>query len=226
MYSHCPTTGINCQQNSQPTSAAIQCYDSIPNEQQQILDYFMASGSLIRKKKNYKQRTNLNPSPPMASRPNPSSYFQKSSLLLSLVLLLSVIVLLGISSNIRNKFVRDDSFPKIYTIEVVNEFPHDPDAFTQVPPCFRNVSFVEHSKGATFFPPRCSALILLRESGSLFFLLFLISFCQSGDCFCSSMPHHSGLRTSSSVYYLDESISLLFGLFYLYFCFLYEMPKC
>ncbi|KAG6715473.1 hypothetical protein I3842_05G255000 [Carya illinoinensis] len=91
----------------------------------------MASGSLIRKKKNYKQRTNLNPSPPMASRPNPSSYFQKSSLLLSLVLLLSVIVLLGISSNIRNKFVRDDSFPTIYTIEVVNEFPHDPDAFTQ-----------------------------------------------------------------------------------------------
>ncbi|XP_041012178.1 glutaminyl-peptide cyclotransferase [Juglans microcarpa x Juglans regia] len=91
----------------------------------------MASGSLIRKKKNYKQRTILYPSPPMASRPNPCSYFHKSSLLLSLFLLLSVIVLLGISSNIRTKFIHDDSFPKIYTIQVVNEFPHDPDAFTQ-----------------------------------------------------------------------------------------------
>lgn len=122
--------------------------------------HFMAGASLIRKKKHMKQRTNLNPSPSMASRPNPCSYFQKSSLLLSLFLLFAVFALLGISSNIRTKFIHDDSFPKIYTIEVINEFPHDPDAFTQVTPFSPNISFIEHSKGSTCFTPGCTALII------------------------------------------------------------------
>ncbi|TQE05889.1 hypothetical protein C1H46_008572 [Malus baccata] len=47
-------------------------------------------------------------------------------------LMLGVLILLGISSNMwRSTVIYADVSPGIYSIKVVNEFPHDPDAFTQ-----------------------------------------------------------------------------------------------
>lgn len=95
------------------------------------LDHFMAIGSLHKKK--HSKRSSLKPHTAMASGPSPSSNHKKSYLIVSVLLVLSVVVLLGISSSGWSKFKSlDESFPRIYTIEVVNEFPHDPHAFTQV----------------------------------------------------------------------------------------------
>ncbi|GMY07311.1 glutaminyl-peptide cyclotransferase [Fagus crenata] len=93
----------------------------------------MASGSL---KKKHNKRPILKPHTPnpMASRFKPSSYCTKTTLIVSAFLFLFVIWFSAISFKTRSKFnsqSHDHSFPKIYTIEVLNEFPHDPDAFTQ-----------------------------------------------------------------------------------------------
>ncbi|KAB1204901.1 Glutaminyl-peptide cyclotransferase [Morella rubra] len=92
-------------------------------------DYFMASGSLHRKKAN--KRPNLQPYTPMASGPNPSSKLKSPYLIFSGLFILSVLAFLGISLNMQSKLIPGDLLPKIYTIEVVNEFPHDSNAFTQ-----------------------------------------------------------------------------------------------
>lgn len=68
----------------------------------------------------------------MASRPNPSSKLKNPYLIFSGLFILSVLAFLGISLNMQSKLIPGDSLPKIYTIEVVNEFPHDSNAFTQV----------------------------------------------------------------------------------------------
>ncbi|CAN0891759.1 Glutaminyl-peptide cyclotransferase [Linum grandiflorum] len=59
----------------------------------------------------------------------------KSPLFVSLAMASTVILLLCISSIVWNSFspasVVVDATPQIYTIQVVNEYPHDPEAFTQ-----------------------------------------------------------------------------------------------
>ena len=96
----------------------------------------MASGSLHKKK--HSKRSNLKAHTAMASRPNSSSNHKKSYLIVSVLLVISAVFLLGISASLRSKFKsHDESFPRIYTIEVVNEFPHDPHAFTQVTICVK-----------------------------------------------------------------------------------------
>jgi len=54
---------------------------------------------------------------------------KKVSVFVSLVMIFGVIFLLGISSNILSGVA---SVPKLYSVQVINEFPHDPSAFTQV----------------------------------------------------------------------------------------------
>lgn len=67
----------------------------------------------------------------MASRPTFPSYYRKTSLILFIFLILGVFVLLGISSNMWSTVGYGAISTGIYSIEVVNEFPHDPNAFTQ-----------------------------------------------------------------------------------------------
>ncbi|XP_062076919.1 glutaminyl-peptide cyclotransferase-like [Humulus lupulus] len=66
----------------------------------------------------------------MASVPIHSS-FRRGSLIFAVFLMLCVVVPLGISSNMWTVPKYDAGSPTIYSIEVVNEFPHDPQAFTQ-----------------------------------------------------------------------------------------------
>ncbi|KAE8687843.1 Glutaminyl-peptide cyclotransferase [Hibiscus syriacus] len=54
-------------------------------------------------------------------------YLRKLFILVSIILLVFVILVLGVSSNARN----DDHSLQVYGFEIVNEFPHDPGAFTQ-----------------------------------------------------------------------------------------------
>lgn len=87
----------------------------------------MASGSLKKRPK----RVISTPYRSMAS-PRPSSFNYKTiSLLISIFLILSVVFLLSLSSNMWSKLVSNVNSSQIYSIEVVNEFPHDPNAFTQ-----------------------------------------------------------------------------------------------
>lgn len=98
----------------------------------------MKSGS---SKKKLNKRSSLKPhgptSPMDSSVPkfpsSSSSKYGSACLIVSGVLAVSLIVLLGLTSEIWDtyKSPQDDPFPRIYTIEVLNEFPHDPDAFTQ-----------------------------------------------------------------------------------------------
>ncbi|CAN6586281.1 unnamed protein product [Malus baccata var. baccata] len=57
--------------------------------------------------------------------------FLCSSELMAAFLMLSILILLGISSNMWSTVIYADVSPGVYSIEVVNEFPHDLDAFTQ-----------------------------------------------------------------------------------------------
>lgn len=54
-------------------------------------------------------------------------------LLISAALFVFVVIPLSISSSKHGELVTDATDDLIYGIEVVNEFHHDPDAFTQVP---------------------------------------------------------------------------------------------
>ncbi|CAK9176910.1 unnamed protein product [Ilex paraguariensis] len=70
----------------------------------------------------------------MSSSSSPSSsrfIYRKISLILPVMLMVCVIGLLSISSNMWVNFGIEISSNQLYSIEVVNEFPHDPDAFTQ-----------------------------------------------------------------------------------------------
>ncbi|KAK2983572.1 hypothetical protein RJ640_023106 [Escallonia rubra] len=91
------------------------------------------AGASMRKKSNKRS----SPDPQQTSMPSPPSsllsYFSYRylSLVVSFVLIVCVIVLLSVSSNMWATFGSDAQFDQLYTIEVVNEFPHDPNAFTQ-----------------------------------------------------------------------------------------------
>ncbi|XP_075649276.1 glutaminyl-peptide cyclotransferase isoform X2 [Castanea sativa] len=102
----------------------------------------MKSGS---NKKKLNKRSNLKPhtptSPmdssfpkiPSSSSFSSSSKYSKTCLIVTGFLTLSFIVLLALTSEVWDTYEsqQDDLFPRIYNIEVLNEFPHDPDAFTQ-----------------------------------------------------------------------------------------------
>ncbi|CAK7338746.1 unnamed protein product [Dovyalis caffra] len=55
--------------------------------------------------------------------------YKKVSVFVSVVMIFGVIFLLGISSNIWSGVA---SVPKLYAVQVINEFHHDPSAFTQI----------------------------------------------------------------------------------------------
>ncbi|KAM5557434.1 glutaminyl-peptide cyclotransferase [Rosa sericea] len=89
----------------------------------------MATGPL-------RKRLNKRPSvpkshTPMATRPSSPKFYKNTSLILLMFLIIAAFVLLGISWNIFSTVGYSTLFTGIYSIEVVNQFPHDPNAFTQ-----------------------------------------------------------------------------------------------
>lgn len=94
----------------------------------------MASAS-ARKKSNKRVISNSKPqqSPPMSSSSLafPPS-FRKIILSIPVALICMVTVFLGASSISHKAFESDGRSINFYTVEVINEFPHDPEAFTQV----------------------------------------------------------------------------------------------
>jgi hypothetical protein len=80
------------------------------------------------------RESNHNPNPSMAT-PSPLSRRRKPqtlatvSAILAVLLVISVVCLLLVSSNTWRAFQQVVSYE---TITIVNEFPHDPQAFTQV----------------------------------------------------------------------------------------------
>ncbi|CAI9768190.1 unnamed protein product [Fraxinus pennsylvanica] len=90
----------------------------------------MARGSL--RKKSLKRSSYLaKPSHNSMARSMPSFPLRKFSLVIVAISILCVFVVLSISSNIRRVFGTKPTSDQIYAVEVVNEFPHDPNAFTQ-----------------------------------------------------------------------------------------------
>uniref|UniRef100_A0A9I9CQD8 Glutaminyl-peptide cyclotransferase n=1 Tax=Cucumis melo TaxID=3656 RepID=A0A9I9CQD8_CUCME len=92
----------------------------------------MAAGSLKRRQS---KRSISKPSIVMASRPSYQSFLthRSTALLVSISLIFFVVLVSGISLNVLRRSPKYEvQSPMIYSIEVVNEFPHDPRAFTQV----------------------------------------------------------------------------------------------
>ncbi|KAF8412200.1 hypothetical protein HHK36_000160 [Tetracentron sinense] len=87
----------------------------------------MASGSLKKKKP---KRSSFQPHSSMASRSSPFNY-SRGSLIVSSLLVFCILLILYISSNNLKKSTFGIPSTQIYSIEVLNEFPHDPKAFTQ-----------------------------------------------------------------------------------------------
>ena len=83
----------------------------------------MASTGSLRKKRPNKRSS----SDSMASR---QKFYKKSPFILSMFLILGAFILLGISS--KSSVGHGAVVNAVYTVEVVNVFPHDPNAFTQV----------------------------------------------------------------------------------------------
>ncbi|KAG8476704.1 hypothetical protein CXB51_031073 [Gossypium anomalum] len=88
----------------------------------------MASKS-SKKKPNSKRSSSKPASSPMASPKH--FHLKRFFILVSTMLPVCVIVVLGVSSNKSYKISSDHHSVKIYGFELVNEFPHDPRAFTQ-----------------------------------------------------------------------------------------------
>lgn len=92
-------------------------------------------GAKMRKKSNSRRVNSLPQQPSMASSLACSSrfllHYRKISALVFFILVVCLIVVLNIS--LRKEGVSRSDVPsnRLYTVEVVNEFPHDPDAFTQ-----------------------------------------------------------------------------------------------
>lgn len=93
----------------------------------------MASASARRRSN---KRLNSNSKPPKASMsPSASSSgpnYRKFVMITSLSLIGSLTILFSISSISGNALVSKVQHSNVYTVEVINEFPHDPAAFTQV----------------------------------------------------------------------------------------------
>lgn len=93
----------------------------------------MANGGLMRKK-----TSKRSPKPqhsPIPSPPSTSSHlfnYRNILMAISVVLIVFVVALSSVSSNTWARFQSDSCRDNLYAIEVVNEFPHDPQAFTQV----------------------------------------------------------------------------------------------
>ncbi|THG13372.1 hypothetical protein TEA_008225 [Camellia sinensis var. sinensis] len=103
----------------------------------------MAAGSL-RKKSN--KRSNLKqPHPAMASTSLSPSYYRKIYVFVMVLLVVCVLTLLSISSSMWIVFGSNALSHQIYSVQVVNEFPHDPTAFTQrlmlVLACFQGLLY-------------------------------------------------------------------------------------
>ncbi|KAK4431441.1 Glutaminyl-peptide cyclotransferase [Sesamum alatum] len=89
----------------------------------------------LRKKSN-KRSSNSNPynSPSNSMAPPATSFLSTHRmvpLLISAVLFVCILIVLSISSNMRSALGSDPNVDRIYSGEVVNRFPHDPNAFTQ-----------------------------------------------------------------------------------------------
>lgn len=78
-----------------------------------------------------KSKSKSKSSPMGPSRSAPPIY-RKTSVVFSVLLILCVFGLLGVSSNMWRNLNSDAVSTPVYSIEVANEFPHDPAAFTQV----------------------------------------------------------------------------------------------
>lgn len=95
----------------------------------------MAGGSLRKKRANKRSTSPKAAQAPMAfesSFPSSRSNYRKISLLAMVSLVVCVVVVLSISSSTWGGFGFDVPLDQVYSIEAVNEFPHDPRAFTQV----------------------------------------------------------------------------------------------
>ncbi|XP_030532909.1 glutaminyl-peptide cyclotransferase [Rhodamnia argentea] len=68
---------------------------------------------------------------PMSHSRRPDSRYRRVALVLPVFLLLFVVGFASIYSNRWGIFTNGDVSPTVYSIEVVREFPHDPQAFTQ-----------------------------------------------------------------------------------------------
>ncbi|KAI3458098.1 hypothetical protein Pfo_014761 [Paulownia fortunei] len=89
----------------------------------------------LRKKSN-KRSSNSNPTNPHNNSMAPSapsflSNYRMIPLLISAVVFVCVLILLSVSSNMHSALGSDPNIDRIYSVKVVNEFPHDPNAFTQ-----------------------------------------------------------------------------------------------
>ncbi|KAL7146266.1 hypothetical protein ABFS83_06G029000 [Erythranthe nasuta] len=88
------------------------------------------------RRKNNKRSANSNPNNSQKNQmaPYASSFYSKfrmSPFLISAVLFMSVLILLSISLNMRSALGSNPNVSGIYSIDVVNQYPHDPSAFTQ-----------------------------------------------------------------------------------------------
>ncbi|XP_004308052.1 PREDICTED: glutaminyl-peptide cyclotransferase [Fragaria vesca subsp. vesca] len=79
-----------------------------------------------------KRPSNPKPHTPMApGRPTSSKSYKTTSLILLMFLILAALALFSVSSNTWSSPGNDAAFNAVYSIQVVNQFPHDPNAFTQ-----------------------------------------------------------------------------------------------
>lgn len=86
----------------------------------------------MRKKSNTRRINSLPQQPSMASSSPFLLHYRKISVLVFLILVVCLVVFLNTSSTKEGGFQYDVPSNQLYTVEVVNEFPHDPGAFTQV----------------------------------------------------------------------------------------------
>ncbi|XP_058181970.1 glutaminyl-peptide cyclotransferase [Rhododendron vialii] len=94
----------------------------------------MAGGSLRKRRPNKRSTSPKAAQAAMAfgsSFPSSPSNYRKISLLAMVFLVVCVVVVLSISSSTWSGFGIDVPLDQFYSVEVVNEFPHDPRAFTQ-----------------------------------------------------------------------------------------------
>ncbi|KAL6508406.1 hypothetical protein OROHE_021948 [Orobanche hederae] len=144
----------------------------------------------LRKKIN-KRSSNSNPSNPRNNLMAPSTTSFLSNprlipLLVSAVLVVCVLILLNISSNVGPAVGPHPNIGRIYTVEVVNEFPHDPNAFTQGllyagnDTLFESTGLYEHvlaihrmqdsyfGEGLTLFSDRLFQVTWLKKTGFVY----------------------------------------------------------
>ncbi|OIT19443.1 hypothetical protein A4A49_43578, partial [Nicotiana attenuata] len=88
-------------------------------------------GARMRKKSNSRRINPLPQQPSMASASPFLLHYRKISVLVFLILVVCLIVFLNTSSTKEGVFQSDMPSNQLYTVEVINEFPHDPVAFTQ-----------------------------------------------------------------------------------------------